>query len=230
MIGQGAFGTVLLVQKKDGGDLYAMKQKIHTRTERRVLGTINHPFIVKLYYAFQTRKKLFLILDYAAGGELFFHLIRLKRFPELATCFYCAEITLALDALHKLNILLDRDGHVKLADFGLAKENVTNASSGAHSLCGTIQYVSPEGHGTAVDWWNLGMVTYEMLTGLPPWYSTNTQQMLHDIMTAPLHTLHFPPFISTDAASFIFVSRKMYVALLRWFAGTTATASVVIHQ
>lgn len=77
------------------------KQVEHTKTERRVLGTINHPFIVRLHYAFQTEEKLYFVLDYAAGGELFFHLSRMKKFPEPVARFYCAEIILALEALHK---------------------------------------------------------------------------------------------------------------------------------
>lgn len=77
------------------------RQVEHTKAERRILETINHPFIAKLHYAFQTQEKLFFVLDYAAGGELFFHLSRMKKFPEHVTRFYCAEITLALDALHQ---------------------------------------------------------------------------------------------------------------------------------
>jgi len=106
------------------------------------------------------------------------------------------------------NILLDKGGHVKLADFGLAKENVTEAAVGATSLCGTPEYLSPEvldrqGHGTAVDWWNLGMVTYEMLTGLPPWYTTDKQKLFDRLRKAPLK---FPFYVSKPAASFIYVS------------------------
>ena len=100
------------MRKKSDGKLFAMKvlskpnivkrkQVEHTKTERRVLGTINHPFIVRLHYAFQTAEKLYFVLDYAAGGELFFHLSRMKKFPESAARFYSAEITMALDALHE---------------------------------------------------------------------------------------------------------------------------------
>ena len=100
------------MRKKDGDRLFAMKvlkksnivkrkQVEHTKTERRVLGAINHPFVVRLHYAFQTEEKLYFVLDYAAGGELFFHLSRVKKFPEATTRFYCAEITLALDVLHE---------------------------------------------------------------------------------------------------------------------------------
>lgn len=226
VIGKGSFGKVTLVRKKVGKQLYALKvltksnilkrkQVEHTKTERRVLGTINHPFIVRLHYAFQTKDKLYFVLDYAAGGELFFHLQRMKKFPEHITCFYCAEITSALDTIHSIgvvyrdlkpeNILLDAQGHIKLTDFGLAKENVFDATTGANSLCGTPEYLSPEvidkkGHGTAVDWWNLGMVTYEMLTGLPPWYTTDKVKLFDRLRNAPLK---FPYHVSRHAASFI---------------------------
>ena len=226
VIGKGSFGKVTLVKKLSDNRTFAMKvlskdnivkrkQVEHTKTERRVLGNINHPFIVKLHYAFQTNNKLYFVLDYAAGGELFFHLSRMKKFPEHMTRFYAAEIALALDALHANgvvyrdlkpeNILIDAEGHIKLADFGLAKEGVMDAAEGAHSLCGTPEYLSPEvldrqGHGTAVDWWNLGMVTYEMLTGLPPWYTTDRQKLFDRIRHAPLK---FPYYVSRAAAGFI---------------------------
>jgi len=226
VIGKGSFGKVTLVRKKTDRKLFAMKvltktdivkrkQVEHTRTERRVLGAINHPFIVRLHYAFQTEEKLYFVLDYAAGGELFFHLSRLKKFPEATARFYCAELTLALDELHSHgviyrdlkpeNILLDGEGHVKLVDFGLSKEGVQEAAAGASSLCGTPEYLSPEvldrqGHGTSVDWWNLGMVTYEMLTGLPPWYTTNREKLFASIRNAPLK---FPMSVHRTAALFI---------------------------
>ena len=226
VIGKGSFGKVTLVKKKDNDKMFAMKvlskpniikrnQIEHTKTERNVLASINHPFIVRLHYAFQTEQKLYFVLDYAAGGELFFHLSRMKKFPENLTRFYCAEMTLALDCLHSHNVvyrdlkpenvLLDGSGHIKLADFGLAKENVTEAAEGAHSLCGTPEYLSPEvldrqGHGTAVDWWNLGMVTYEMLTGLPPWYSNDREKLFDRLRHAPLK---FPFYVNRPAALFI---------------------------
>lgn len=228
VIGKGSFGKVTLVRKKTSGTLYAMKvlnkshilkrkQIEHTKTERRVLGTMNHPFIVKLHYAFQTPSKLYFVLDYAAGGELFFHLTRMKRFPEHVAQFYAAELASALDSLHQIgviyrdlkpeNILLDREGHVKLADFGLAKEGVSDPICGATSLCGTPEYLSPEvlnrqGHGHAVDWWNLGMVLYEMLTGLPPWYTTDKSVLFERIRTAPLK---FPAYLTRSAAHFMHV-------------------------
>lgn len=226
VVGKGSFGKVVLVQKKASRKLYAMKildkanvvkrkQVDHTNTERVVLGTIDYPFIVRLHYAFQNSRKLYFVLDFCGGGELFFHLSRMKKFSEHITRFYCSEIALALDHLHKHeiiyrdlkpeNILLDSEGHVKLADFGLAKTGVTSSVQGANSLCGTPEYLSPEvlnrqGHGFGVDWWNLGMVTYEMMTGLPPWYTTDRRKLFERLRKA---SLKFPFYISPTAASFI---------------------------
>lgn len=160
-----------------------------------MLSMVDHPFIARMHSAFQDHSTLFFVLDYCAGGELFFHLSRLKCFTEPMARFYAAEITLAIDHIHGLNvvyrdlkpenILLGQDGHVKLVDFGLAKENVFDYDQGANSFCGTYEYLAPEvlarkGHGKAVDWWNLGMVLFEMLTGLPPWY-TKEQKVLFQV-------------------------------------------------
>ncbi|CAK4081023.1 unnamed protein product [Aphanomyces euteiches] len=226
VIGRGSFGKVVLVGHHATKKLYAMKmlnkanivkrkQVEHTRTERRVLGYTKHPFIVGLHYAFQTPQRLYFVLDYCPGGELFYHLTRMKKLPEHMACYYAAEITLALEHLHSLgvvyrdlkpeNILLTKEGHVKLADFGLAKEGITDGVNGTNSLCGTPEYLPPEildrlGHGTAVDWWNLGMVLYEMLTGLPPWYTNDRQKLFDRLRSA---RLHFPPYVSRKAENLI---------------------------
>lgn len=120
------------------------------------------------------------------------------------------------------NILLDGEGHVKLVDFGLAKEGVADAAMGASSLCGTPEYLSPEvldrqGHGTAVDWWNLGMVAYEMLTGLPPWYTTNREKLFQAIRSAPLK---FPMSVNRTAALFIQVCLIVILYFI-WFSTVT---------
>ncbi|TMW55616.1 hypothetical protein Poli38472_010498 [Pythium oligandrum] len=226
VIGRGSFGKVVLVGHKETKKLYAMKmlskenivkrkQVEHTRTERRVLGYTKHPFIVGLHFAFQTPQRLYFVLDYCPGGELFYHLSRMKKLPEHMACFYAAEITLALEHLHSLgvvyrdlkpeNILLTKDGHIKLADFGLAKEGIRDGVHGTNSLCGTPEYLPPEildrlGHGTAVDWWNLGMVLYEMLTGLPPWYTNDRKKLFERLRSA---RLHFPPYVSRRAEALI---------------------------
>eukprot|EP00535_Pseudo-nitzschia_heimii_P007320 CAMPEP_0197178902 /NCGR_PEP_ID=MMETSP1423-20130617/4025_1 /TAXON_ID=476441 /ORGANISM="Pseudo-nitzschia heimii, Strain UNC1101" /LENGTH=784 /DNA_ID=CAMNT_0042628721 /DNA_START=383 /DNA_END=2734 /DNA_ORIENTATION=+ len=228
VLGKGSFGKVVLVQKRVGrerGSLFAMKilKKSHlvrrrqierTRTERKVLSAVNHPFIMKLHYAFQTPDKLYLVLDYCPGGELFFHLSRFRRFPERVARFYAAELLLALGHLHKRgiiyrdlkpeNVLLDADGHVKLGDFGLAKAGIRHAYEGATSMCGTPEYMAPEvlsqqGHGFCVDYWGLGMLTYEMMTGLPPWYTTDRAKLFRRLRSAPLD---IPPYFSPASAAF----------------------------
>jgi len=206
---------VILTQKQSGeekGKLFAVKilRKTHllkkqqisrTRTERKVLSIVDHPFIMKLHFAFQTEDRLFLVLDYCAGGELFFHLSRHKRFSEGWTRFYAAELILALEYLHSKgiiyrdlkpeNILLDSAGHVKLGDFGLAKAHIQHPYEGAKSRVGTPEYMAPEvikkmGHGFTVDYWGLGMVTYEMMTGLPPWYTEDRSKIFKRLLRSPL--------------------------------------------
>jgi serine/threonine protein kinase len=119
---------------------------------------------------------------------------------------------------------------VKLVDFGLAKEGVADAAMGASSLCGTPEYLSPEvldrqGHGTAVDWWNLGMVAYEMLTGLPPWYTTNREKLFAAIRSAPLK---FPMSVNRTAALFIQVSAHPILCFLLSFAVTDLMSDALL--
>ncbi|KFG58935.1 AGC kinase [Toxoplasma gondii RUB] len=221
VIGKGSYGKVMLVQFHQDGGVYAMKmlrkeavvrrnQVEHTRTERDVLAWVSHPFIVQMHYAFQTRKKLYFVLEYCPGGELFFHLSRAGRFKEYAACFYAAEVLLALEHLHKYNVvyrdlkpenvLLDEHGHVRLTDFGLSKEGVEDNCS-ARSLCGTPEYLAPEilsqqGHGKAVDWWSLGALIYEMLTGLPPFYTGDRERLFENIRSSELQ---YPSYMSRAA-------------------------------
>jgi len=191
VIGKGSFGKVILVRRKVDNTLYAMKvlQKLnimkrnqveHTKTERSVLGRIDHPFIVGMKFAFQSHDKLYFVLDYCAGGELFFHLGKEGKFSEERSRLYAAEIALGLQYLHGFdviyrdlkpeNVLLTHDGHIRLTDFGLSKEGISHNIHGTNSFCGTPEYLAPEilnrsGHGRGVDWWSLGALLYEMLCG-----------------------------------------------------------------
>lgn len=226
VVGKGSFGKVMMVRKKDNGRIYAMKvlrkaeiikrkQVAHTRTERNVLGKIAHPFIVGLNFAFQTKTKLFFVLDYCAGGELFFHLGNEGRFSERRAGFYAAQITLALEYVHKHNViyrdlkpenvLLDASGNVRLTDFGLSKENIRELDTGAFSFCGTPEYLAPEilnrtGHGRAVDWWSLGALVFEMMTGLPPFFES-TRPALYERIKAG--RLEYPEYLSPEAVSLL---------------------------
>ncbi|XP_050311724.1 ribosomal protein S6 kinase alpha-5-like isoform X2 [Anthonomus grandis grandis] len=179
-----------IVQKK--------KTTEHTKTERQVLEAVrDNPFLVTLHYAFQTDAKLHLILDYVPGGELFTHLYQRDHFTENEVRIYIGEIVLALEKLHGLgiiyrdikleNILVDEKGHIVLTDFGLSKElSRADGDQRAYSFCGTIEYMAPEvvrggtqGHDIAVDWWSVGVLTYELLTGASPFTvegEKNTQQ------------------------------------------------------
>jgi len=229
VVGKGSFGKVIQVRKRDDGKIYAMKilkkqqlvarkQVQHTQTERKVLAQINHPFVVSLRYAFQTQTKLYMVLDYFTGGELFFHLKSGGCFPEERSRFYAAEISLALQCLHEHgiiyrdlkpeNVLLDDEGHIKLTDFGLSKEDLKDNQM-THTFCGTPEYLAPEvikgaWYGKSVDWWSMGTLLFEMLTGLPPFYNENLHLMYEKIVTAPLI---FPDDMSQPA-------RKLLAGLL----------------
>ena len=215
-------GKVFLVEEKKTGQVYALKvlkkdyiitknQVEHTNTERSVLGYVRHPFIVGMNMAFQSKDKLFFVLDYCAGGELFSQLQKLVKFTEDRARFYAAEIILAISYVHSLNIiyrdlkpenvLIDASGHIRLTDFGLSKEGVSNSSAGAKSFCGTQEYLAPEilkrqGHGRAVDWWSLGALLYEMLAGLPPFYTQNRDILFENICNSELS---YPPSLSPNA-------------------------------
>jgi serine/threonine protein kinase len=229
VIGKGCFGKIVLAKKKDTGEHFAMKvlnkrrivrkkQVEHSRAERRILSRVDTkecPFIVSLHSAFQTENKLYLVLDYITGGDLYFHLSQWRQFPEALARFFIAEVLCALEYLHSVqvvyrdlkpeNILLDRVGHVRLVDFGLSKEGVESPLNGATSLCGTPEYLAPEilnkkGHGTAVDIWAVGMVLYEFLTGLPPWYTRNREKLFRNLRSGPLV---IPEGVSHSAASLL---------------------------
>lgn len=224
VLGQGSFGKVFLVRKNKGADtgkLYAMKvlkkatlkvrDRVRTKMERNILADLEHPFIVKLYYAFQTEGKLYLILEFLRGGDLFTRLSKEVMFTEEDVKLYLAELALALNHLHLQgiiyrdlkpeNILLDIDGHIKLTDFGLSKESIIDDQDKAFSFCGTVEYMAPEvinrkGHDTTADWWSYGVLMYEMLTGVLPFQSDNRKDTMGKILKAKLS---MPQYLSSDA-------------------------------
>lgn len=185
-----------------------------------MLAQINNPFIVPLKFSFQSPEKLYFVLAFVNGGELFHHLQREQRFDINRARFYTAELLCALECLHGFkviyrdlkpeNILLDYSGHIALCDFGLCKldmkdEDRTNSTISPAfgfiyllfltplktAFCGTPEYLAPEllvgnGYTKTVDWWTLGVLLYEMLTGLPPFYDENTNTMYRKILQEPL--------------------------------------------
>ncbi|KAJ1723366.1 Serine/threonine-protein kinase, partial [Coemansia erecta] len=207
VIGKGSFGKVMQVRKRDSNRIYAMKilskskivmrsEVAHTLAERNVLAKINHPFIVPLKFSFQTPEKLYLVLAFINGGELFHHLQREGRFDQHRSRFYAAELLSALDCLHSYNvvyrdlkpenILLDYSGHIALCDFGLCKLNMGDNET-TNTFCGTPEYLAPEllqgrGYTKTVDWWTFGVLLYEMMTGLPPFYDENVNEMYRRIL------------------------------------------------
>jgi len=225
VIGRGAFGKVMQVRYKKNGVVYAMKilqkKKIvaknqidHTKSERKILQALQHPFLMKLRFAFQTDSKLYLVLDYYRGGELFFHLKRRRKFTEAEAKLFVAEVALALGHLHSLdiiyrdlkpeNILLHESGHICLTDFGLSKD-VDPVSPEAHTFCGTPEYLAPEilkkmGHGKAVDWWSLGILCYELCNGAPPFYHQNMNSMFLKIRT---ESPKFPASLSRECQDLV---------------------------
>lgn len=222
VIGKGSFGKVMQVMKKDTKQIYALKtlrkhhiisrmEVTHTMAERTVLARINNPFVVPLKFSFQSPEKLYLVLSFINGGELFYHLQKSGKFSTDRSRFYIAELLSALESLHELNviyrdlkpenILIDYQGHIALCDFGLCKLNMSNDDK-TNTFCGTPEYLAPElllnqGYTRSVDWWTLGTLLYEMLTGLPPFYDDDVPTMYKKILQ---NTLKFPPFLEgTDA-------------------------------
>ncbi|KAG0171243.1 camp-dependent protein kinase catalytic subunit [Apophysomyces sp. BC1034] len=206
-LGTGSFGRVHLAQSKYNDRYYAvkvlkkseivrMKQVEHTRNERSVLMSIEHPFIVNLWATFTDCSHIYMVMDFVPGGELFSYLRRVKRFSDDVARFYSAEVLLALIYLHKNcivyrdlkpeNLLLDTTGHIKITDFGFAKRLPDDIT---YTLCGTPDYLAPEiiqskGYSKAVDFWSLGVLIYEMLAGHAPFYADSQFKLYEKIMSS----------------------------------------------
>lgn len=221
-LGTGTFGRVRLCQHKETGEYYAMKilkksevvrmrQVEHILSEKAVLEEICHPFIVNLIATFSNETRLFMVLEYIIGGELFSHLRKAGKFPADVSKFYAAEIVLAFEYLHSLdivyrdlkpeNLLLDSRGHIRITDFGFAKRVVDRT----FTLCGTPEYLAPEiiqskGHGKAVDWWALGILIFEMMIGYPPFYDESPFKIYEKILEGKLQ---FPRWVDPRAKDLV---------------------------
>nr|CCA16558.1 ribosomal protein S6 kinase putative [Albugo laibachii Nc14] len=223
VVGKGAYGKVYLARKKLGrnaGRFYAMKvsrkedvlekkQVEHAKLEQRILKAIEHPFIVRLRYAFQNEHKLYLLMDYYCGGSLYTQLRKRERFDIAQARFYAAELALALTHLHDMrimyrdlkleNILMDSEGHIAITDFGLSKDDEKGST-----FVGTAEYLAPEllcsqrtstSYGKSVDWWGYGVLVYEMIRGQTPFWDSNRRQMFKKIL---LKEPEFPSDLFSD--------------------------------
>lgn len=221
-LGTGSFGRVHLVRSVHNNRYYAikvlkkaqvvkMKQVEHTNDERRMLKLVEHPFLIRMWGTFQDPRNLFMVMDYIEGGELFSLLRKSQRFPNPVAKFYAAEVVLALEYLHSHaiiyrdlkpeNILLDKNGHIKITDFGFAKEvpDVT------WTLCGTPDYIAPEvvttkAYNKSVDWWSLGILIYEMLTGYTPFYDQTPMKTYENILVGHVR---YPSYLHQDAVTLL---------------------------
>lgn len=222
VLGKGSFGKVLLCELKETKQAFAIKALKKdvvledddvecTMVERRILAlATRHPFLTHLHSAFQSQDHLFFVMEYLGGGDLMFHIQTVGKFDETRSRFYAAEILCGLEFLHgrgivyrdlKLdNVLLDADGHIKLADFGMCKEGISESKK-ATTFCGTPDYIAPEilkgwRYDSAADWWSFGVLLYEMLIGQSPFAGEDEEDLFDSICR---DKVHYPKWISQPA-------------------------------
>eukprot|EP01059_Diplonema_ambulator_P033606 TRINITY_DN711_c0_g1_i2.p1 TRINITY_DN711_c0_g1~~TRINITY_DN711_c0_g1_i2.p1 ORF type:complete len:815 (+),score=225.68 TRINITY_DN711_c0_g1_i2:37-2445(+) len=233
VIGKGSFGRVCKVRENSTGKIYAVKilqkaallkesQITNIRREKTILLNISHPFIVKLHAAFQTRGRLFLLFDFLTGGELFHYVQSCpgSHLKENDAKFYAAEVALAVGHLHSLNIIhrdlkaenlvLDKEGHCVLTDFGFAKTVLPTEQN--TTRCGTLPYMAPEilkqgpmGYGFEVDWWALGVLVFLLLTGCYPFWNSDPREAMKQILNRQIKVTTFPirPKLSIEARKLV---------------------------